>query len=66
MKLTTTHTFKLWRELLGTLATGLLLVTAAAPALAQEEKILIIYNWSDYVAEDTIANFEKETGIKVR
>ena len=64
--MTTTHTFKLWRELLGTLATGLLLVTAAAPALAQEEKILIIYNWSDYVAEDTIANFEKETGIKVR
>ena len=64
--MTTTHTFKLWRELLGTLATGLLLVTAAAPALAQEEKILNIYNWSDYVAEDTIANFEKETGIKVR
>ena len=26
---------------------------------------LNIYNWSDYIAEDTIANFEKETGIKV-
>ena len=25
-----------------------------------------VYNWSDYIAEDTIANFEKETGIKVR
>ncbi|OFX11319.1 MAG: spermidine/putrescine ABC transporter substrate-binding protein PotF [Alphaproteobacteria bacterium RIFOXYD12_FULL_60_8] len=24
-----------------------------------------VYNWSDYIAEDTIANFEKETGIKV-
>ena len=35
-------------------------------AQAQEEKVLNIYNWSDYVAEDTIANFEKETGIKVR
>ena len=35
---------------------------AAAPA---EEKVLNIYNWSDYIAEDTIANFEKETGIKV-
>ncbi len=23
------------------------------------------YNWSDYIAEDTIANFEAETGIKV-
>jgi putrescine transport system substrate-binding protein len=25
-----------------------------------------IYNWSDYIAEDTLRNFEKETGIKVR
>lgn len=32
---------------------------------AQEEKVLNIYNWSDYIAEDTIANFEAETGIKV-
>ena len=38
----------------------------ALPALAQEEKILNIYNWSDYIAEDTVKNFEKETGIKVR
>lgn len=37
--------------------------TAAAPAA--EEKVLHIYNWSDYIAEDTIANFERETGIKV-
>ena len=39
----------------------------AGPAAAQEEeKVLNVYNWSDYIAEDTIANFEKETGIKVR
>ena len=31
-----------------------------------EEKVLNIYNWSDYIAEDTIRNFEKETGIRVR
>ncbi len=31
----------------------------------QEEKVLNIYNWSDYISDDTIANFEKETGIKV-
>ena len=43
------------------------LALAATAALAQEEeKILNIYNWSDYIAEDTIRNFEKETGIKVR
>jgi len=64
--LTTTHPLKRWREILGTMAAGLVLVTGAAPALADEEKVLNIYNWSDYIADDTIANFEKETGIKVR
>ena len=38
---------------------------AAAPALAAEEKVLNIYNWPDYIAKDMVANFEKETGIKV-
>lgn len=32
----------------------------------EEEKVLNFYNWVDYIAPDTIANFEKETGIKVR
>lgn len=27
---------------------------------------LHIYNWSDYIAKDTVARFEKENGIKVR
>lgn len=53
------------RGLLGALALGLA-ASVAAPALAEEEKVLNIYNWSDYIADDTIANFEKETGIKVR
>lgn len=30
-----------------------------------EEKVLNVYNYSDYIAEDTIPNFEKATGIKV-
>ena len=34
-------------------------------AAAEEEKVLHVYNWSDYIAEDTIPNFEKQTGIKV-
>ena len=37
-----------------------------SPAHAADPKVLKIYNWSDYIAEDTIKNFEKETGIKVR
>lgn len=36
-----------------------------APARADSEKVLNVYNWSDYVAKNTISNFEKETGIHV-
>ena len=43
---------------------------AAAPAapagpVYDDEKVLNIYNWPDYVPEGMIAAFEKETGIKV-
>jgi putrescine transport system substrate-binding protein len=44
----------------------LMVAGLSAGAQAQEEKVLNIYNWSDYIADDTIKNFEKETGIKVR
>ena len=57
---------KLSRPSLGltVLAASLLM---QVPALAQEEeKVLNVYNWSDYIAEETIKTFEKETGIKVR
>ena len=48
-------------------ASLLLSLSAAGTAAAAgpEPKVLNIYNWSDYIAEDTIKNFEKETGIKV-
>ena len=38
---------------------------AEAKAPAAEEKVLNVYNWSDYIAEDTEANFEQQTGIQV-
>jgi putrescine transport system substrate-binding protein len=50
---------------LGLALAGALLSASAAQA-ADASKVLNIYNWSDYIAEDTIKNFEKETGIKVR
>jgi putrescine transport system substrate-binding protein len=53
-------------KLLGGLAVAGLMSFAATSAVAQEEKVLNIYNWSDYIGDDTLANFEKETGIKVR
>jgi putrescine transport system substrate-binding protein len=54
---------RLHRTLLGF---SLAVAAGAAWAQAAEPKVLNIYNWSDYIAEDTIKNFEKETGIKVR
>ncbi|NUP85221.1 MAG: polyamine ABC transporter substrate-binding protein [Burkholderiaceae bacterium] len=49
------------------LALASLALALGSGALAQEEeKVLNVYNWSDYIGEETIRNFEKETGIKVR
>ncbi len=41
-----------------------LLALAISPVLAAE-KVLHVYNWSDYIAEDTIEKFTAETGIEV-
>jgi putrescine transport system substrate-binding protein len=30
-----------------------------------DEKVVNIYNWADYIGKDTIAQFERETGIRV-
>ena len=32
---------------------------------APEEKLLYVYNWADYIGKNTLADFERETGIKV-
>jgi spermidine/putrescine-binding protein len=36
-----------------------------AAQLGPIEKELSIYNWSDYIAKETVPNFEKEFGVKV-
>ncbi len=41
------------------------LMMAASVTASAEEKTLHVYNWSDYIAPDTLSNFQKETGIKV-
>lgn len=51
---------------LSALAFLLLALTGAGVRAQEEEKVLNVYNWSDYIADDTLKNFEKETGIKVR
>ncbi|HZZ02213.1 MAG TPA: polyamine ABC transporter substrate-binding protein, partial [Paraburkholderia sp.] len=38
---------------------------SVTPALAADTE-LNVYNWSDYIAKDTISNFEKQDGIHVK
>ncbi len=45
------------------LAAAIAVSTASSAALAAGE--VRVYNWSDYIAEDTLAKFTAETGIKV-
>ena len=50
------------------LATWLLATAAliASPlAAAAQDKVVNVYNWSDYVGEGVLDDFTKETGIKV-
>ncbi len=43
-----------------------LLMFLVPPAVvAEEEKVLNVYNWADYIGQDTLADFEAEYGIKV-
>lgn len=51
--------------MLGKMISTLAGVTLAGAVHAQEEKLLNVYNWSDYIAESTISDFEARTGIKV-
>jgi putrescine transport system substrate-binding protein len=48
------------------LASSIAIAADPKPMAADEPKVLNVYNWSDYIADDTIKNFEKETGIKVK
>lgn len=41
-----------------------LLLTLAISSAAQAAGTVKIYNWSEYIAPDTVANFSKETGIQ--
>ena len=50
------------KVLLSTVASAMLF---SFSAIAEEEKVLNVYNWSDYIAEGTLKKFEEETGIKV-
>ena len=39
---------------------------SVGPVAGGEKQVVNFFNWSDYVDEEVLAKFEKETGIKVR
>ena len=41
------------------------LLGAIATGAQANDKVLRVYNWSDYIAPDTVKKFEDETGIRV-
>jgi putrescine transport system substrate-binding protein len=41
------------------------LMAAAVGAVHADDKTLHVYNWSDYIAPDTVKKFEQESGVKV-
>ena len=43
-----------------------ILILFFALSLFAKDKILYIYNWSEYMPKDVLKNFTKETGIKVK
>jgi putrescine transport system substrate-binding protein len=45
--------------------TAAALLACVAAARAQEEKVLNVYNWNDYVSEEALKTFTERTGIKV-
>ncbi|CAO97223.1 spermidine/putrescine ABC transporter substrate-binding protein PotF [Erwinia tasmaniensis] len=50
------------KGLSGAAVAMLMAISTASPAA---DRTLHVYNWSDYIAPDTVADFEKQTGIKV-
>ena len=40
-------------------------LVAVATSASAAQKVVYVYNWSNYIAEDTVAKFTKATGIKV-
>jgi putrescine transport system substrate-binding protein len=41
-------------------------LAGTAPATAQSERVVNVYNWSDYIDSKVLEDFTKETGIKVQ
>ncbi|MBN3825991.1 polyamine ABC transporter substrate-binding protein [Burkholderia sp. Ac-20384] len=58
--------FRCRRAIVASLCMTAALAAWTVPVARAADTELNVYNWSDYIAKDTIPNFEKQTGIHVR
>jgi putrescine transport system substrate-binding protein len=56
----------IWKFRAATAFAAALLCLFAGPGAAQKQRVLNVYNWSDYVDPQVLQDFTKETGIKLR
>lgn len=54
------------RQIFSPFIAAVLAVLMIQPAPAQRERVLNVYNWSDYIHPDVLADFTRTTGIKIR
>src|SRR5437868_2489957 len=55
-----------WRGSTARVVAAALALTLATAAAHGQQRVVNVYNWSDYIDPAVIADFSKETGIKVR
>lgn len=51
--------------LLAVVSCSLFIALSALPSLAADKAVLNVYNWDDYIDEETIPEFEKKFGVTV-
>lgn len=56
---------KIVRSAIGAALGAALALSGVNAAAADEEPVLYLYNWADYISRSVLDDFEKETGIKV-
>ena len=53
-------------RIVGLFLAAIIALGMLAPAAAQSERVVNVYNWSDYIDPKVLEDFTKETGIKVQ
>ena len=55
----------MFRKLIGLAAVATALAGVWTVSASAQDRVVNVYNWSDYIDESILADFTKETGIKV-